>query len=274
MKAFKTTGSMLALVLSGVLLQTGCNVSKVVQDLNIAVTAIDDGLTVASALGVVPPGIAAYFTAGETCIQKAVPILQAGGQLGTLAATLQQACQTAVNPIIPAGTDASLAAKVEAIGTAIENTLASFNITVGALARPATSATWYPSSGDKAALSKIAAHSFRLLPVKTAHGPTLPPNCGSQCGGTDASCGLWSCTCYFDENVKAGLTCPFRNRGRLGVKTADCNMPCCKRHKLTASNNHAICTGDCDRGPDCLANNCSCAVSNTKGRVCLHSSGS
>ena len=174
------------LLLAASLLLVGCTVSQVVTDLNEASTGIDDGLLIASALGAVPPAIAADFVAGETCIQTAIPVLEAGGNVGGIAQTVLQDCGTAAAPVIPAGTDSKLAAKVESVGQAIAKVLQSFNVTITPAAPatapgtaapaaramtakvPVTTATWTPTSGDKAALKKLAAHKYKPLPAATA----------------------------------------------------------------------------------------------------------
>lgn len=175
------------LLLTAALLLVGCTTTQVVTDLNDAATYIDDGLTIAGALGVVSPAIAADFAAGEACIDQAVPVLQAGGNVGTIAKTVLQDCGTAVAPLIPAGTDASLAAKVQSAAQAIAKVLSGFNVTVSATATPAatptatasaramtasvpvnTTVTWTPAAGDKAVLKKLAAHKFKPLPHTSA----------------------------------------------------------------------------------------------------------
>lgn len=80
--------------------------------------------------------------------------------------------------------------------------------------------------------------------AELGHGPTLPPTCTDDCDDRNGNCGIGGCGCVYDQSAIPGHACP--------RKTS---------HKLIGQNNHAICSGECDRTPACLANNCSCAIS-------------
>jgi predicted small secreted protein len=167
-----TSGALVALILCCTLL-TGCTASQIDSDINLAVGLIDDGLQIAGALGVpLASPIGAIIAAGEQCIQTGVPLLEGGSGLGAALS----ACEAAVNPVIPNGTDASLAAKIEAVASILVTILGTFGVKLGgnpataALARSraaAQLAAWHPNWMQRMAMhgtiSRLKAHRFAAL---------------------------------------------------------------------------------------------------------------
>jgi hypothetical protein len=154
-----------------------CSTAQVVTDLELATTIIDDAGTIAAGLGFIPAPIATILTDAALCIQSGlVPALQAGGKIGTVIGTALHACYVAVQTTIPTGTDATLAAKVDAEVVQITKLLGEYGITIPP-ATPAPTASAMVARAqamtvimpklravDREKLAALAAHVFKPLP--------------------------------------------------------------------------------------------------------------
>lgn len=174
------TGQLIALILITVSF-SGCagitlppsngTTSTGITYLNDAVAGIDALIQALDTTGLINPSIAAEVSAGEKCIQSITPILQAGGNLGTVAGSILGACFAAATPAIPPGTATNIAQDVLAIGTALSAVLSFFNVTLNpsgmANVARANEAPWKPTPNDLRILAAIRRHQFHGLEIKT-----------------------------------------------------------------------------------------------------------
>ena len=143
---------------------TGCT-TPTINKFQIAAAAVDT-LVTALEIADTNPLVDSIANAGEHCINTVLPLLEAGGNVATIANQAVAACLSVAYPVVPAGTDTKIANDIGAIAKDVLGFLQSFGITLPpagsmrpALARSVTvkdpTAVYKPTPADLKALTAV-----------------------------------------------------------------------------------------------------------------------